>query len=249
MTVATETRITRGRGLGWLLHLLALLICGACFTYGATLYESLPDPVPTHWGPDGSPDDWSPKSFGSVFFAPMMGAGVIIFLALVTAAVSKMDQADKDASPWKLYSREAVVRGTVAAMGGTSILLAVLFGFLAVAGWINPDRVPLWPAIVLTALILAVIPVSYAAASRWAHRTAHHQGIRPTEAEEQESRLWVAGVIYNNPEDPHVLVPKRAGTGVGWTVNVGSRKGRVVMGVVLGVFVVLPIVLGVVLAL
>ncbi|WP_217376592.1 DUF5808 domain-containing protein [Paenarthrobacter ureafaciens] len=80
-------------------------------------------------------------------------------------------------------------------------------------------------------------------------RTAHYQGIRPTEAEEQESRLWVAGVIYNNPEDPHVLVPKRAGTGVGWTVNVGSRKGRVVMGVFLGVFVVLPIVLGVVLAL
>ena len=178
-----------------------------------------------------------------------MGAGVSIFLALVTAAVSKMDQPDKDASLWKLYGREAVIRGTVAAMGGTSILLAVLFGFLAAAGWVNPDRVPLWPAIVLTALILAVIPVSYAAASRWAHRTAHHQGIRPTEAEEQESRLWVAGIIYNNPEDPQLLVPRRAGTGLGLTVNVGNRKGRIAVAIFLTVFVVFPLVLGVVLAL
>ncbi|AOY72379.1 DUF5808 domain-containing protein [Paenarthrobacter ureafaciens] len=58
--------------------------------------------------------------------------------------------------------------------------------------------------------------------------------------------MWVAGVIYHNPENPHVLVPKRAGTGVGWTVNVGSHKGSLVVGVFLGGFVVLPIVLGVI---
>ena len=132
--------------------------------YGATIYESLPDPVPTHWGPGGSPDDWSPKSFGSVFFAPLVGAGVCIFLALVTAA----------------------------------------------------------------------------------HRTAHYQGIRPTEAEEQENKLRVAGILYNTPDNAHVLVPKRAGTGVGWTVNVGSHKGSLVVGVFLGGFVVLPIVPGVI---
>jgi uncharacterized membrane protein len=249
VTRAAEIQINRGRGLVWLLHVFALLLSAFCFGYGVVVYDSLPDPLPTHWGPGGIPDDWSPKSFGSVFFGPLMGAGLSILLALITAAVSRIAPPAEDASPWKLYVREGVNRGTVAALGSTSILLAALFGFFAVAGWLAPDHLPLWPVITLTALILGVIPVSYASASRWARRTAAAREIVPTESETEDEKLWVAGVLYNNPADPHVLVPKRSGTGLGLTVNVGNRKGRIAVAVFLAVFVILPLVLGVVLAL
>ncbi|MFF1830505.1 DUF1648 domain-containing protein [Paenarthrobacter sp. NPDC058040] len=244
MTNATETRTKGGRGLIWLLHLVAVLILVTCFVYGGITYESLPEVVPTHWGPDGSPDSWSPKTFGSVFFPLLVAAGVIALLAIVTAAVPKMIIPDNEPSLWELYRREGMIRGTIATLGSTTILIAVLSGFFAVAGWANPNHVSSWPALLLTALILGVIPLSYASASRWAHRTALSRGIRPTAAEEEEEKLWIAGILYNNPDDPHILVPKRSGTGIGLTVNVGSPKGRAVSVIFLVVFVVAPLALG-----
>lgn len=244
MTNATETLTKRGRGLIWLLHLMAVLILVACFVDGAITYESLPEVVPTHWGPDGSPDSWSPKTFGSVFFPLLVAAGVSVLLAIVTAAVPKMIIPDNEPSLWELYRREGMIRGTIAAMGGTTILIAVLSGYFAVAGWTNPDHVSSWPALLLTALILGIVPLSYAAASQWAHRTALSRGIRPTAAEEEEEKLWIAGILYNNPDDPHILVPKRSGTGIGLTVNVGTPKGRAVSVIFLVVFVVGPLALG-----
>ncbi|MCC9196710.1 DUF1648 domain-containing protein [Arthrobacter sp. zg-Y820] len=249
MIAGIETPTTRGRGPVWLLHPIAILILASCFAYGAINYDSLPDTVPTHWGAGGHPDAWSPKSFNSVFFPLMMGAGVSIFLSLITAAVPMMVPPDRDATPWGLYRREGMIRGTVAALGGTSVLLAVIVGFLTVAGWKNPDHVPLWPALLLTALILGVVLASYAAASRWARRTALDRGIRPTAAEQEEEKLWTVGGFYNNPEDPHVLVPKRTGTGTGLTVNVGNSKGRTAVVVFLSVVVVFPLVLGTIVAL
>ncbi|MFJ4030247.1 DUF1648 domain-containing protein [Paenarthrobacter sp. NPDC089989] len=244
MTGATETRIERGRGPLWLLHLTAGIIVLACFVYGVRIFESLPDVVATHWGPGGRPDAWSPKTFGSVFFSLLTAAGVVVLLAIIAAAVPKMVLPDKEPSPRELYHREGLIRGTIAALGGTSFLIAIVFAFFALAGWSDPDHVSSWPALLLIALVLGVIPVSYTMASRWARRTALAQGIRPTAAEEEQDKLWVAGILYNNPDDPHILVPKRPGTGIGLTVNVGNRKGRAVMVIFLIVLVIGPLVLG-----
>ena len=46
---------------------------------------------------------------------------------------------NRDATLWELYRREGMIRGTVAAMGGTSVLIAVIIGFLTAAGWKNPE--------------------------------------------------------------------------------------------------------------
>lgn len=249
MTADVGAQINHRRGRFWLPHLLALVILALCFVFGALTFESLPDTVATHWGPSGRPDAWAPKSFEAVFSPLMMGAGLCVLLSLVTALVPKMVQVDDDASLWERYRREGTIRGTVAVLGGTSVLIAAIIGFLSVAGWTTPDHVAWWPAAVVTALFLVVIPVSYAAAARWARRTASAQGIHPTAADEQEEKLWIAGVLYNDPNDPHLLVAKRAGTGVGLTVNVGNTRGRVAVAVFLGLFVVLPVILGVVAAL
>ncbi|MFJ4208517.1 DUF1648 domain-containing protein [Paenarthrobacter sp. NPDC089675] len=246
MMGATETRTKRGRSLVWLLHLLPVLVLAACFAYGTTVYPSLPDTIPTHWGPNGSPDAWSPKTFGTAYFPLLVAAGVSVLLALVTAALPKMVVPDQEPSAWELHRQEGLIRGTIAALGCTSFLIAVLSGFFTVAGWANPDRVPLWPALLLTALILGAIPVSYASSSRWARRTALGQGIKPTALEENEDKLWIVGILYNNPADARVLVPKRPGTGIGLTVNVGSPKGRAISIVFTILFVVVPLVLGVI---
>lgn len=61
---------------------LPLLIIAAMVVAAAILYPSLPERFPTHWGISGAPDAWSSKSFGSVFFMPMMALGVYALLVL-----------------------------------------------------------------------------------------------------------------------------------------------------------------------
>lgn len=248
-TVSHKIPPRRGRGPIWLLHLIAALILGVCFLYGATVYDSLPRSVPSHWGAGGRPDAWSPKTFSSVFSPLMVSAAINVLLLLVSAAVPAMVPPDKDATDWSLYGREGMLRGTIAVLGGTSILTAIMIGYLCVAGWTNPEHVPLWPAVMTTALIFALIPVAFTAASRWSRRTALRRGITPTAAEQKEEKLWIAGFLYNNPDDPDIWVPKRTGTGTGFTLNIGNTKGRTATIIFLAVFVALPLIFGLISAL
>ena len=62
---------------------LPLAIVAAMFAAGALLYPSLPSPIPTHWGPMGTPDAFSPKSFGSVFLLPLIALAVYALLVVV----------------------------------------------------------------------------------------------------------------------------------------------------------------------
>ncbi|UWX96138.1 DUF1648 domain-containing protein [Arthrobacter zhaoxinii] len=247
MDSRVETKITSGRGILWLIHFAAVLVLASCFAYGTTIYDSLPETIPTHWGAGGRPDVWEAKSFGTAFFPLLMGAGASALLTLVAAVVPAMVPPEKNPSDWELYRREGMVRGTVVALGGTSVLIAALIGALTVAGWRSPDHVRGGPALVVIPLILGFLILSYAAAARWARRTAERDGVSPTveEQEQEEDKRWVGGILYNDPNDPHILVPKRSGTGTGLTVNVGNRRGRAAVVVFLVVFVVVPTVFGV----
>lgn len=62
---------------------LPLLIVAAMFITGAVLYPSLPSPIPTHWGVSGAPDAFSPKTFMSVFFEPLIALGIYALLVVV----------------------------------------------------------------------------------------------------------------------------------------------------------------------
>jgi len=81
------------------------------------------------------------------------------------------------------------------------------------------------------------------AASRWARRAAALDGVYPTAEEQAEDAKWVAGILYNDPADPHVLVAKRQGSGM--SVNVGNPRGRTVTVIFLMLFVVLPMGIGI----
>ena len=43
---------------------------------------------------------------------------------------------------------------------------------------------------------------------------------------EEQDDYWFWGLFYNNPNDPAVLVAKRHG--IGWTINIGSPKGKLI---------------------
>lgn len=239
-----EHALRRGRWRPWLPFLLAVLVIAGSLTYGLSIYDSLPDPLPTHWGAGGEPDAWEEKSFGSVFMALFMVAGTVALLAVLAAIMPAMTQAAKDPTDWQRYRQEGTQRGIVAALGWVSLLTALLMGAISYQGWTSPDSLSVfWPTTLYVLSIFAAVILPFRSWERWADRQASAQGVHPSEEERAEDRLWLPGGIYNNPEDDRIMVSKREGYGIGATVNVGPRKGKITVAVFLAVFVLGPILL------
>src|SRR5579883_3348786 len=94
-------------------------------------------------------------------------------------------------------------------------------------------------AVLIGGLLIAVVLVLLLPIQRRRSNPApppdhHHTGVMYRD----DARYWLGGVIYNNPGDPDLIVPKRFG--YGRTVNFGRPLGKVIlMGPLL-----LPVVLG-----
>lgn len=59
----------------------------------------------------------------------------------------------------------------------------------------------------------------------------------------EEPGVWKLGVFYVNPQNPSLWVPKRNPT-LGWTINLGHPKGRLVLagvGVLLSIIILTPL--------
>lgn len=65
-------------------HLLVLGLVALSFALPAWFYARLPDPMPTHWGLDGTADGWTPKPLGP-FLLPLIQLAVWGLLAAVPA--------------------------------------------------------------------------------------------------------------------------------------------------------------------
>ncbi|CAM3306481.1 hypothetical protein PSET11_03225 [Arthrobacter ulcerisalmonis] len=239
----TARLLSRGRTVLWLPFLAAILVLSGYAAYGATLYDGLPAVLPTHWGADGTPDAWSGKSFGTVFMLLLTAAGVTVLMALIGALVTKLSVVAAGASDWERFRHEGTIRGTLAVLGFCALVFSIMFGQLSVAGWTQPEQFSGWPVVVGILALLAALAGAFAVAQRWSRAAAGRAGIAPTSAERAEDDKWIAGILYNDPADPHLWVPKRAGPGLGLTINVGHRKGRVAVIVFLVLVIVLPFVL------
>ena len=248
--MGNEPAVTARRRFGpWLPHAAAALVVAGCYFYGAEVYGSLPETVPTHWGLDGTPDAWEPKSFGTVFLPINMAAGLAFLMVLVSAAVPAMTPAEPGTSSWEGYRRQGSIRGTVSALGLCSVAVSAVIGLMTVAGWRTPELVPIWPVLALLPLVLILLPASFAYETKRALRAAETQGFHPTAEESAEEAKWVAGSLYKDAADSRILVSKRPGSGMGMTVNIGNRKGRAAVVLFLVLFVGLPLAAGVAAAL
>lgn len=239
-----ENAIHRGRWSAWTPFLLTVIVLAGAFAYGASIYDDLPDPVPTHWGASGEPDTWDEKSFGSVFMGLLAGAGTAALMALLALIVPAMTQPKADPTPYQRYRQEGTHRALISVLGWVSLLTMLLIGYISVSGWTGPEQLSVfWPMSLFLIGTVAVIILPFRRWERWSTGQAAANGVYPGEEDLAEDRLWLPGGIHNNPDDPHILVPKREGHGTGLTVNVGHRRGKTVVAVFLAVFVLGPILL------
>lgn len=169
----------------------------------------LPDQIPSHWNAAGIVNGWMAK--GRFFtFAAWPGIGVWMLL-FILGALLRLDE-----SPRRQLGAQALLplrgllpSGFVLMAGGFAPMAAFHGGAVLGAG----------VGLVGLCLIIGLIPVI---------RLAR---LAPPIPGATESDYRGGGLVYWNPRDSRILVPKRLG--IGWTLNFGRPVAWVVMALLL----------------
>ena len=70
----------------------------------------------------------------------------------------------------------------------------------------------------------------------------HYEKERDIVVDGDDDRYWMWGLLYNNPKDKHTMVSQRVGMGT--TVNIATKGGKIWWGVTVIVMLSLPVLLG-----
>ncbi|WP_338747972.1 DUF1648 domain-containing protein [Janibacter alittae] len=213
-TTDGSERISLRPAVPWLLGTLALGV--AAVIIAVVRLDQLPDPYPVHFGVLGDPDRYTDRSLGSVLMPTLVGqaSGLAVFATLLLIRAQG-------------HARLVTPLAALASVVGGGISLT------SISQYLTDDAVPppwtFWALLAgLTATTIWVVIASVRAGR---------------ESGDDRAGWRLGGLVYANPDDPDVLVSKRAG--VGTTVNLGRPMGWAVLGLLLlpGILVVVAVVL------
>jgi uncharacterized membrane protein len=83
------------------------------------------------------------------------------------------------------------------------------------------------PFVLLIGLLLIVAILVLFLPMRASRSKVDTSADRPFTGFRDDDRYWYGGSFYNNPDDPDLFVPKRYG--MGWTINFGHPRGKLVL--------------------
>lgn len=192
--------------------LITLAIGVLALVVGLVRFDALPDPYPTHFGPGGSADEYGDKTYAAVL-APLL-IGQLSALAVLGVALAVPQKARRIVQP----------------LGALALAIGGGISLLQLAQYLSPGAVPPgWTFWALLAVIILVTVWLVVAAVRVEAESGKDVG--------DDERHWKLGVLYVNPDDEKVMVPKRSGLGT--TINFGRPMGWVVMALILAPGIVL----------
>ncbi len=203
-----------------LLFIIPLIISTFVGIYVLANYNSIPDTIPTHWGPSGNADVFSDKSFIKILaiIGMMIGLGFVVYISsissLKTRAKLSINSIDNSKKAHLHYLNMFGLTFLVLNIGCTVLFIDMLIATMN-ASSINP--LILWPTTII--IILTAIYQMYL------YYKSPNKSKNAVYSIDDDDSLWIFGCIYNNPDDPSLFVNKRFGAG--WTVNIGTTKGKI----------------------
>ncbi|MBE6481484.1 MAG: DUF1648 domain-containing protein [Actinomyces ruminicola] len=224
-----------GSVMPWYVVSALLLLVAAVFVL--LRYDTLPDPLPIHWGADGAVDGWARRSPLQVLLPAVIGLGLVAVVALCARITRRGLLAsipvDGDRGRTRRLTR-AQAHLIARAMGPLALATSTSFAGILVLPLVkSPAAARWWMAITVTAICLLILWM-IADLIRLSRRFVRR--LTPVDADSpDDDDLWLGGLFYVNRADPSLLVPKRAGVGV--DLNYGHPVGRV-----LAVFILIDLV-------
>ena len=209
--------------------------------YAWSHYPLLPERIPVHFGLDGRPDGWAPRSAASVMFLPFLTLAMGIVFGVLTYFVAHAKRALRYADDGTSLAAQDRFRRMMCRFLAT---LGVLVTTMLTLGSISSIRVAMGEAGALSALFLALgvgvavtafggvlyIAVRYGQGGARLERAAASAPLTNGLA---DNRFWHLGMFYVNRDDPSIMVEHRFG--LGYTINLGNWKGVLLLaGILVG---------------
>ena len=199
-------------------------------------YSSLPDVVPIHWNAAGEADGWAKKDFSSVFFLPILGTFLQIFLIILKRDIIKArfrvpaEQAEKI-----LSLKEISLQANVGMVDWCRLVCGVLLGTVAllVLSTIAPPSI----AAALNIFTWAILVLMLSGMAFYLYRMilvnreikALTGQITFQTAAEMEG--WTDGLFYYNPQDAAFMIEKPGG--VGYTMNFAHKRALLYLALIM----------------
>lgn len=215
------------------IYIIPMLITFGLIAFTFVNFGAFPDPIPTHWGPDGQPDAWTDRTYLSVLILPIIALCLnVMFIGineLTKRSGIKLSAGNIPASK----ARQLKLRKyTSWLLFFVSVSTTILFTFLQYTT-LNPER--------LDGLVTIFAPLAFSAfVTIAAIALAVKVGMNDSDLDSDvivvtdkttvnidDDRYWKGGLVYFNPEDPSIFVEKRFG--VGFTLNFAQPLGYVVL--------------------
>ncbi|MDY5785232.1 DUF1648 domain-containing protein [Corynebacterium sp.] len=206
---------------------LAVPVIGGLYTLAR--WEDIPEVFPVHFGPDLQPDAWGDKTAGTVLFGMWFALGLVAVMAVVARlTVSQRTHVRSDRSAAGRRSQSAVLHESVHALAWVSLVVALGLTIMQIAAVI-PEYQPHMPVLIVAffAAVLGAIGVMIARISWVRTRARGEQEIEGAPESPDNDRHYTWGMFYHNPDDPAVLVDKRAGVGVDFNYATWQAKAFV----------------------
>jgi uncharacterized membrane protein len=196
-------------------------------------YGQLPDLLPVHFGPHGTPNGWQYKTLWRVLLPVFVQSALAITLgAIGTLLLSRRHGVPDEDAP---DVRAAATAAEAVALLGTIWVVFQGYGAVALALMWQRGRAGLGAAYGYLEVVGIALTV---AVSIRAHLRLGRPEARPFIAAH-----WRYGQLYKNADDPALFVPTRQGSR--WTLNFGRPVAAALLGIVLAMGIVCPaIILG-----
>jgi uncharacterized membrane protein len=209
----------------WLGLLSTLLLLAGTASLLANRWQTIPQRFPIHWGMDGQPNGWVDRTPGSVF-------GPLLFILTLVAIFGLLGELIARSSPGH--------EGRTAMIGTIRTILIACAWFVTIL-LCSTSLLPLAhdptnfvPLLIMFSVVFSLGIIGYVI-YRWTRMgPAIVAGQNST-----DSRFWKAGLIYYNPGDSALMVPKRLG--FGYTFNFGRPMSWLIFGAILLIPLLLPL--------
>ena len=190
-------------------------------------YPQMPELIPIHFNGAGEIDGWTYKNIVTALL-PSGLTVLITFLLSYTldATFNKRGQLSKEHLEEEKnillkYLKWNAISLLLLMFAISFMMISIVFATVAVSP-LNP----LYMILSVVGIIVSIILMGYHSYcyKRDLPRKQDSNAYLPPE---EQDEFWLWGMFYNNPNDPAVLVSKRYG--MGWTINVGSPKGKLII--------------------
>ena len=213
---------------GWWFGLLSTLLPIVGTATLLTIYwKTIPDRFPIHWGIDGQPNGWAVRGPGSIFGPLLLGLVLISGLGLLGELIARSSPGHE--------GRPAMIRTTRTVLVACSWFVTVLLCAISLLPLShNPTNFVPFLSIGACVIGLGVVVYTTIRASRMRETMMSSQN-------STDGRFWKAGLLYFNPADSALMVPKREG--FGYTLNFGRPVCWLILAFVVLIPLILPILL------